>query len=91
MYLIGCDVKVVSYSDLRKNLASLLDSVIDDHAPVFVTRQNNQTAVLISLEDFNAYEETAHLLRTPANAERLKRSIEQVEAGNIIGRELIEE
>ncbi len=56
-------MKVVSYSDLRKNLEHVLDSVIDDHSPVLVTRQNKQTAVLISLDDFNAYEENAHLLK----------------------------
>ena len=84
-------MKVVTYSDLRKNLATVLDGVIDDHSPVLVTRQNNQTAVLISLDDFNAYEETAHLLKTPVNAKRLRDSIAQIEAGKTINRELIEE
>lgn len=84
-------MKVVTYSDLRKNLATVLDGVIDDHAPVLVTRQNNQTAVLISLDDFNAYEETAHLLKNPANAKRLRESIAQIEAGKTVNRELIEE
>ena len=84
-------MKVVSYSDLRKNLASVLDDVIDDHSPVLVTRQNNQTAVLISLDDFNAYEETAYLLKSPANAKRLRDSIAQIEAGKTVHHELIEE
>lgn len=84
-------MKVVTYSDLRKNLANVLDTVIDDHAPVLVTRQNNQTAVLISLDDFNAYEETAHLLKSPANAKRLRRSIAQIETGKTMNHELIEE
>lgn len=84
-------MKVVSYSELRKNLASVLDGVIDDHAPVLVTRQNNQTAVLISLDDFNAYEETAHLLKSPANAKRLRKSIAQIEGSNTVNHELIEE
>lgn len=84
-------MKVVTYSDLRKNLATLLDDVIEDHSPLLVTRQNNQTAVLISLEDFNAYEETAYLLKSPANAERLRKSVEQVRAGKTTQRDLIEE
>ena len=84
-------MKVVTYSDLRKNLANVLDGVIDDHSPVLVTRQNNQTAVLISLDDFNAYEETAHLLKSPANAKRLRDSITQIETGRIYNHELIEE
>lgn len=83
-------MKVVTYSDLRKNLANVLDGVIDDHSPVLVTRQNNQTAVLISLDDFNAYEETAYLLKSPANAKRLRKSIEQIEKGNSVERELID-
>jgi antitoxin YefM len=84
-------MKVVTYSDLRKNLANVLDGVIDDHSPVLITRQNNQTAVLISLDDFNAYEETAHLLKSPANAKRLRDSIDQIETGRTFNHELIEE
>ena len=84
-------MKIVTYSDLRKNLATVLDGFIDDQSPVLVTRQNNQTAVLISLDDFNAYEETAHLLKNPVNAKRLRDSIAQIEAGKTINRELIGE
>lgn len=84
-------MKVVTYSDLRKNLEHILDSVIDDHSPVLVTRQNKQTAVLISLDDFNAYEETAHLLKSPMNAKRLPDSIAQNEKDKTIKDELIEE
>ena len=84
-------MKVVTYSDLRKNLATVLDGVIDDHSPVLVTRQNNQTAVLISLDDFNAYEETAYLMSSPANAAHLMKSIAQAKSGKISQHELIEE
>lgn len=84
-------MKVVTYSDLRKNLANTLDAVIDDHSPVLVTRQNNQTAVLISLEDFNAYEETAYLMSNPVNAAHLMKSIAQAKAGKVYQHELIEE
>lgn len=83
-------MKIVTYSDLRKNLAELLDTVIDDHAPVFITRKNNQAAVLISLDDFNAYEETAYLLKNPANARRLMDSIAQAESGKVIQHELVD-
>ncbi|WP_296283513.1 type II toxin-antitoxin system Phd/YefM family antitoxin [uncultured Acinetobacter sp.] len=84
-------MKVITYSYLRKNLANVLDGVIDDHSPVLVTRQNKQTAVLISLDDFNAYEETVYLLKSPANAKRLRDSIAQLEAGKTMSHELIEE
>ena len=88
---VGCVMKVVSYSDLRQNLSSVLDGVIDDHSPVLVTRKNNETAVLISLDDFNSYEETAYLLKSPANAERLRSSIDQVKSGLAKPHGLIEE
>jgi len=84
-------MKVVTYSDLRKNLSNTLDAVIDDHSPVLVTRQNNQTAVLISLDDFNAYEETAYLMSNPANVAHLMKSIAQAKAGKTHQHELIEE
>lgn len=84
-------MKVVTYSDLRKNLSNTLDTVIDDHSPVLVTRQNNQTAVLISLDDFNAYEETAYLMSNPANAAHLMKSIAQAKMGKTHQHELIEE
>ena len=71
----------MSYSAFRTNLASMLDKVNDDHKPVLITRQKGKPAVLISLEDFQSYEETAYLMASPKNAERLNQAIEQVEAG----------
>lgn len=61
----------ISYTAARNNLAKTIDKVNEDHVPVIITRQKGKSAVLISLEDFNAYEETAHLMRNPKNAERL--------------------
>ena len=72
---------IISYSLFRKKLANTLDKVNDDHIPVLITRQNGKPAVLISLEDFNAYEETAYLMASPKNTERLTQSIAEVEAG----------
>ncbi|MEI9892069.1 MAG: type II toxin-antitoxin system prevent-host-death family antitoxin [Caulobacteraceae bacterium] len=74
-------MKTTSYSDLRKNLAAMLDSVEADHEPVVITRDKGKpAAVLMSLEDFAAYEETRYLLRSPANAERLINSVSALEA-----------
>jgi len=81
----------MSYSSFRNNLARTLDKVNDDHKPVLITRQGAQPAVVISLEDFQAYEETAYLMASPKNADRLNRAIAEVEAGNTVTRELIEE
>ena len=79
----------MSYSAFRANLARTLDKVNDDHKPVLITRQNGKPAVLISLEDFQSYEETSYLMASPKNAERLNEAISQVEAGNVIHHELI--
>ncbi|MGB5407902.1 MAG: type II toxin-antitoxin system prevent-host-death family antitoxin [Thiogranum sp.] len=81
----------MSYSLFRSHLASTLDKVNDDHKPVLITRQNGKPAIVMSLEDFKAYEETAYLMASPKNAERLNQAIAEVEAGKAVQRELLEE
>lgn len=81
----------MSYSTFRGNLAKTIDKVNDDHKPVLITRQNGKPAVLISLEDFQAYEETAYLMASPVNARRLNEAIAEIEAGGFIQRELDDE
>jgi len=71
----------VNYSFFRSNLSSVLDKVNNDHAPVVVTRQNAKAAVVISLEDYNAYEATAYLMASPKNANRLNRAIQEIDDG----------
>ncbi len=73
-------METMSYSSFRNHLAKTLDKVNEDHAPVLVTRQNGKSAVLVSLEDFQSYEETAYLMASPVNAERLNEAITQIEA-----------
>lgn len=93
MYAITYNGKMrtTSYSDLRKNLAAMLDSVIVDHEPVVITRDRGKpSAVLMSLEDFASFEETRYLLKSPANAARLAASIEALEAGVGMERPLAE-
>ncbi len=84
-------METISYSVFRSQLALTLDKVNDDHKPVLITRQNGKPAVVISLEDFHAYEETAYLMASPVNAERLNQAIAEVKGGKIFQRELIEE
>jgi len=67
----------------------MLDSVVDDHTPVIITRGRGKTAaVLISLEDFASYEETRHLLRSPRNADRLLEAVDALEGGGGTEREI---
>jgi antitoxin YefM len=74
-------MQAVTYTHARTNFAAMLDKVNDDHAPVLITRQQGKPAVLMSLEDFSAWEETAYLLRSPENARRLKRAIGRLDKG----------
>ncbi len=84
-------MRTKSYSDLRRNLASVLDSVTEDHDPVIITRDRGKpAAVLMSLEDFASYEETRYLLRSPRNAERLLEAIAELDEGKGAVRELPE-
>jgi antitoxin YefM len=84
-------MKSINYTTFRKNLAKTIDRVNDDHCPILITRQNGRTAVLLSFDDFTSYEETAYLMKSPKNAERLNAAIAELEAGKGIERELIEE
>ena len=80
---------VVTYSDARANLKGVMDRVVDDRTQVVVTRQKAEPVVIVSLSDWNAMEETLHLLSSPANAERLRKSIRQLDAGGGTERTLI--
>ena len=80
----------VSYSELRNNLAAYMERVCDERAPLFVTRQNARSVVLLSEEEYEGLMETVHLLKSPANAARLLRSINEANEGKLVERELIE-
>lgn len=71
----------ITYTSLRATLASAMDRVCDDHEPLIVTRNGAQSVVMLSLEDYQALEETAALLRSPANAKRLLAAVTQINAG----------
>jgi antitoxin YefM len=80
----------ITYSSARANLASTMDRVCSNHEPLIITRNGQQAVVMLSLEDYKALEETAYLLRSPANARRLLSSIAQLNAGQGAPRELAE-
>lgn len=82
----------VTYSEARNNLASMMDRTTEDHETIIITRRSGESAVLMSLEDYNSWKETEHLLSSPANAKRLLDAIESAKAGtNLVQKELIEE
>lgn len=80
----------ISYTAARANLSSTMESVCKDHSPIIITRKRESPVVMISLEDYQAMEETAYLLRSPANARRLLDAIAELEAGAGQERALLE-
>jgi len=81
---------VLSYSAVRANLKAVMDRVVADRAPVVVARKRGEAVVMVSLADWQAREETLHLLSNPANARRLTRAVRQLDAGSGVERALIE-
>ena len=80
----------MTYSTARANLAGVMNRVCEDHEPLIITRNGERSVVMLSLEDFKSLEETAYLLRSPANARRLLSAIEQLSEGKGTPRELDE-
>jgi len=81
-------MKAMTYTAARENLASTMDRVCSDRDPVIITRNRNQSVVMLSLDDYESLQETAYLLRSPANARRLFDAIEAVEKGNLVKPEI---
>ena len=81
-------MKAITYTAARQNLAKTMEAVCKDHAPIIVTRKTTESVVIMSLEDYEALEETAYLLRSPKNTRRLIESIAQLEKGEGTEREL---
>ncbi len=84
-------MKTISFTTSRANYAQTLDSVIDDREEVVITRAGKDPVVIVSLEDYESLKETAYLLRSPANAARLLRSIDALERGSGTARNPLDE
>lgn len=84
-------MKIVSFTEARNGLKAVLDGVVDDADTTVITRRDSADAVVMSLDYYNSLMETVHLLRSPANAEHLNRSIAQYNAGKVTPRDLIDE
>ena len=82
-------VDAISYTAARANLAKTMDRVNENHEAIIITRQNGSPAVLMSLKHFNAWQETAYLLRSPANARRLLKAALEIKQGKAKPRKLM--
>lgn len=83
-------MKIVSFTEARNSLKALLDSVVNDADTAIITRRDSEDAVVMSLDYYNSLMKAVHLLRSPANAEHLNRSIKQFKAGKVNRRDLID-
>ena len=81
-------MKSITYTAARENLASTINRVCEDQAPVVITKNRDQAVVMLSLADYESLQETAYLLRSPANARRLLESIESLGRGKGVKRKL---
>ena len=84
-------MKVVNFSDARNNLKKVIDEVVENADYTIISRRNSEDAIVMSLNTFNSIMETFHLLKSPANAEHLSKSIKQYMQGKARSRELIDE
>lgn len=81
----------ITYTQARKNFTETMNRVCEDHTPLIITRQNQDPVVMLSLEDYNAIEETLYLMRSPKNAQRLLSALRRAEKGEFLVKELMED
>jgi antitoxin YefM len=79
----------ITYTAARANLANTMDRVCQDHEPLIITRNGQQSVVMLSLEDYKSLEETAYLLRSPENAKRLLSAVDSLAKGKGKERQLL--
>ncbi|MFT5757508.1 MAG: antitoxin YefM [Alteromonadaceae bacterium] len=83
------NMRIVSFTEARNGLKSVLDHVVNDVDYTVITRRDSEDAVVMSLDYYNSLMETVHLLKSPANAVHLSRSIEQYKSSQVIEREVL--
>lgn len=84
-------MKIVSFTEARNSLKSVLDSVVDDADTAVITRRDSEDAVVMSLDYYSSLMETVHLLRSPANAQHLSQSIAQYKEGKTAQHDLTDD
>jgi antitoxin YefM len=84
-------MRTVHFTDARSNLKTVIDQVVEDADVTLITRRDAPNAVVMSQEYYDSLMETVHLLRSPANAAHLQRSIAQLRKGKLSARTLDED
>ncbi|EPU3935778.1 YoeB-YefM toxin-antitoxin system antitoxin YefM [Morganella morganii] len=83
-------MKTLTYSEVRQNLTAAMNETVDDRIPILITRQKGTACVLLSLDEYQSLKETAYLMRSPNNARRLMDSIDELNAGKGLKKEINE-
>ena len=83
-------MQAVTIKEAKRNLERLLTQVLDDAEPTIVVLETGQQVVVVSLDEYTAWQETRYLLSNPANAARLRQSIAEAQAGTLQVRELLD-
>jgi len=89
--MFGAIMDAITYTTARKKLADAMERVCDEHEPIIITRANAKSVVMMSLEDFNALQETDYLLRNKANTKNLMESIREYEEGKYQRKDITDE
>lgn len=77
-------MKTTSYTDLKANLKSYIDAVIDNYDTVVVNRGNGKGVVMISLDEYNSLKETEYLMSSPDTMKAIHKGEEDIKNGNFI-------
>ncbi|MHC5262986.1 type II toxin-antitoxin system Phd/YefM family antitoxin [Streptomyces sp. UC4497] len=83
-------MRTMTYTESRAKYAETLNAVVDDREEVIVTRAGRDPVVIVALDEYESLKETAYLLRSPENARRILQSIEDLENGQGVARELLD-
>ena len=84
-------MQVVSFTELRKNMKTIMNDCCNNHDLTIVTRQKEPALVMMSLEEYNAWQETFYLMKSPQNHAQLIKSMENVRKGRVQERDLVED
>lgn len=82
-------MRIVSFTEARNRLKSVLDHVVNDADYTVITRRDAEDAVVMSMDHYNSLMETVYLLKSPANAAHLSKSIEQYQSGKVLDRDIV--
>jgi len=74
-------MREISYFKARRNLAALMDEVVEDCEPILIRRRGKEPVALVAADELTSWMETAYLLRSPANAQHLREAIASIERG----------